>query len=366
MGMRIGIDARLIRQFGMGTYVCELLHALAELDGDEQYVVFAAAGDRELVPSRFECVTADVPPYTLRELVEMGRIASRARLDLLHVSHFLVPFTRVPVVATLFDALALHFPPSARGVAYVAAMMHWAATRSARLFAISHAAKNDLLAAFDVPDEKIVVTHLAASGHFFRERGAREPFRYFLFSGRVARHKNLETLLRAFEIVRRRDPSLCVVLAGARHEDYADLPGVIVRGFLSDEELAATYAGALALVMPSLMEGFGLPALEAMAAGAPVITSTARALMEVTGDAALHVDPRSPERLADAMWRIASDEALRATLTARGRQRARAFTWRRCAEETRAVYRDVLGTISAGSPAAGDPVSPTAVRPRSF
>lgn len=340
---RIGIDARLIRQFGMGTYVRGLLHALAELDGDEQYVVFAAPGDRDLVPSRFDCVETDVPPYTLRELVEMARIASRARLDLLHVPHFLVPFTRLPVVTTLFDTITLRFPPNPRGLAYATAMMQWAAMRAARVIAISQAAKDDLLAAFDVPSEKVAVTHLAAGEHFFRARDAHPPYRYFLFPGRVAKHKNLPVLLRAFETVRRRDPDLRLVLTGERLEPYEQLPGVIGRGFLPDDELAATYAGALALVMPSAMEGFGLPALEAMAAGAPVITSTAPALVEITGDAALHVDVRSPERLAEAMGRVASDGELRATLVARGRERARAFTWRRCAEQTRDLYREVLG-----------------------
>lgn len=343
---RIGIDARLIRAFGMGTYVRGLLHGLAGLGGPEQYVVFAARGDRELMPPQFEIVEADAPPYTIRELVAMARLASRARLDLLHVPHFLVPFTRLAVVTTLFDAIPFHHAmPNPRGTPYVAGMMQWAASRAARVLTISHAAKADLLEAFDCPGEKIVVTHLGVEERFFQPVAAPPPFRYFMFSGRAAKHKNLSTLLRAFDIVRRRDPELRLVLAGARHEAHAGRPGVVVPGFVSDDELVAFYAGAVALVMPSFMEGFGLPPLEAMAAGTAVITSTARALVEITGDAALHVDPRSPEDLADAMWRIATDATLRATLGMRGRERARPFTWRRCAEETRAIYRDVLYTM---------------------
>jgi glycosyltransferase involved in cell wall biosynthesis len=340
---RIGVDARLIRAFGMGTYIRGLLHGLAGLGGPEQYVVFAASGDRALLPQQFEIVETDVPPYTIRELVVMARLASRSRLDLLHVPHFLVPFTGLPVVTTLFDAIPFHYAmPNPRGTPYVAWMMQWAASRAARVLTISHAAKADLLEAFDCPSEKISVTHLAVDDRFFQPVQAAPPFRYFMFSGRVARHKNMPPLLRAFEIVHRRDPELRLVLAGARHEAYAGIPGVVVPGFVPDDELVAFYAGALALVMPSFMEGFGLPPLEAMAAGTAVITSTARALVEVTGDAALHVDPRSAEELAEAMWRIATDAGLRATLGMRGRERARAFTWRRCAEETRAIYRDVL------------------------
>ncbi|HVG23117.1 MAG TPA: glycosyltransferase family 1 protein [Thermoanaerobaculia bacterium] len=339
---RIGIDARLLRAFGMGTYVRGLLRGLAELEGDEEYVVFAAGGDRALVPPRFECVTADVPPYTIRELVAMARLATRARLDLLHVPHFVVPCTRLPVVTTLFDAIPFHHAmPNRRGTPYVAWMMQRAASRAARVLAISHAAKSDLLEALDLDRERIVVTHLGVDGRFFHPSEARLPFRYFLFTGRAASHKNLETLLAAFAIVRRRDPELRLVLAGARHERHAASPGVVVPGFVPDGELPALYAGAIALIMPSFMEGFGLPALEAMAAGTAVITSTARALVEVTGDAALHVDPRSPHALADAMERVGSDGELRAMLIAKGRERARGFTWRRCAEETRSVYRAV-------------------------
>ena len=110
-------------------------------------------------------------------------------------------------------------------------------------------------------------------------------------------------------------------------------------GFVSNEELASLYRGALALVLPSSEEGFGLPAAEAMASGTAVITSTNAALVEVTGDAALHVDANDVDALASAMLRVASDDAFRGALGSLGLERARRFTWRRCAEITRAAYR---------------------------
>lgn len=345
---RIGIDARLLRSFGMGTYVRHLLRALDELEGEEKYVVFATAEDRELVPPRFEVVEADVRLYTIREVVDMTRLIARGRLDLLHVPQLIVPITSVPVVATLFDAIPFHYAlPNPRGTLYVALMMQWAAMRAERVLTISEAAKADLLEAFDCRSDKIVVTYPGVDDRFFHVAERVMPFRYFIFSGRVAKHKNMPALLEAFELVRRRDPGLRLVLAGARHERYAGLPGVIVPGFVSDEELASLYNGAIALVMPSFMEGFGLPPLEAMAAGTAVITSTARALTEVTGAAALHVDPRSPSDLAEAMWRLACDTELRDGLVKRGRAHARTFSWRRCAEQTRDVYREVLASQRA-------------------
>lgn len=345
---RIGIDARLIHSFGIGSYIRGLLGGLAALEGPEEYVVFLPGSARDLVPPRFETVAADVPPYTLRELAVMGRLAARAGLDLLHVPHFVIPFTRLPVVTTLFDAIPFHYPlPNPFAAPYITWMMQRAVTRAARVLTISHAAKEDLLEALDCPWEKIVVAHIGVD-EVFRGEGRPEARpalgRYFVFSGKVARHKNVRTLLEAFDLVRRRDPELRLVLAGGNHEPFAGRPGVVAAGFVSAGELVALYRDALAVILPSFMEGFGLPPLEGMAVGTPAITSTARALVEVTGDAALHVSPRSPAELAEAMWRIATDSGLRATLGARGRERARAFTWRRCAEQTRAVYRGVLGT----------------------
>jgi len=343
--VRIGIDARLIDAFGIGSYVRGLLGGLASLEGDEEYVVFVPSRLRERVPDGLETIVADVPPYTIRELVQMARLAGRTRLDLFHVPHFLVPWTDCRVVTTLFDAIPFHYPlPNPLAGPYIAWMMQNAADRAERILTISHAAKRDLLGALDVPPEKIAVAHIGLEDVFFRDSvessALRQP--YFVFSGKAARHKNLETLLEALVIARLSDPSLRLVLAGSNHERYRGHDGVDVPGFLSEENLVALYRGALAVVMPSFMEGFGLPPLEGMALGTPAITSTADALVEVTGDAALHVDPRSASDLADALLRVAHDPALRAELSARGRVHARSFTWRRCAEQTRAVYRDAM------------------------
>jgi glycosyltransferase involved in cell wall biosynthesis len=132
------------------------------------------------------------------------------------------------------------------------------------------------------------------------------------------------------------------VLAGAPFARFAGRARLA--GFVGDDELAALYRGALAVVVPSLDEGFGLPAAEAMASGVPVITSTAPALVEVTGDAALHADERSTRAIAAAMLRVSADAELRRTLSARGIERARAFTWRRCAELTRDAFRAAAKT----------------------
>ncbi|HEX6099044.1 MAG TPA: glycosyltransferase family 1 protein [Thermoanaerobaculia bacterium] len=338
--MRIGIDARLIRAYGIGSYIRGLLRGLASLDGPEEYVVFARPDVRALIPAQFEVVETSLPPYSIRELPLFGRVVDRARLDLLHAPHFTIPWTATRVVATLYDAIPFHYPlRNPVAFSYIAFMMQRAAVRAERIFAISHAAKRDLVGALDCDPDKITVIPIGVDDLFFNVgRGFSPPAlgRYFLFVGRVARHKNIETLLDALAIVRRRDPSIHVVLAGGEH---ASREGAIVPGYVDEERLLALYRGAIAVVMPSFMEGFGLPPLEGMALGTPAITSNAPALVEVTGDAALHFDAASAEQLADAMTRLANDPDLRAGLSRRGIERARPFTWRRCAEATRAIYR---------------------------
>lgn len=347
--MRIGIDARLVRAYGIGSYVRGLLQGMALLGGDEHYVVFARPGDRGFVPSSFEIVDADVEPYTYSEPLRMGRIVARARLDLLHVPHFTLPWTDVPIVTTLFDAIPFHYKlPNPVAFSYIALMMQTAARRARRILTISHAARRDLVGALDVDPERIMVVHIGVGDQFFREGPAATEWKpYFLFVGRVAGHKNIGTLLEALTIVRQSDPSVRLVLAGGKHDAHG-VEGVVVPGYVSEEELLGMYRGAVAVVMPSFMEGFGLPPLEGMALGTPAITSTAEALVEVTGDAALHVDARSPGQLAEAMLKLRHDTELRSLLAERGRERARRFTWRACAEATRAVYFEAL-SLQSGS-----------------
>jgi glycosyltransferase involved in cell wall biosynthesis len=152
----------------------------------------------------------------------------------------------------------------------------------------------------------------------------------------------VQTLVDAFARVRRELPEATLVLAGAPFERFRGRDGIDARGFVPIAELAALYRSATALVLPSVEEGFGLPAAEAMACGTAVITTTAPALMEITGDAALHVDARDDAAMAAAMLRVARDESLRASLAARGAERALAFTWKRCAELTRAAYERLV------------------------
>lgn len=330
--MRIGIDARKIADFGIGTYIRGLLR---EMPGE--YVAFAPKDAP--VPAGVEHIAVAAPHYSIRELIAVGRAADRGRLDLFHAPHYVVPFTKVPVAVTIHDLIHLHQPMRNPLAPLYARTMIRRAIRKARVvLTVSAAVKGELES--ELGAKRVVVTPNGIDEVFSPKKAAKT---HFLYVGNDKPHKNVDALVDAFVRVRGEIDGAPLILAGAPFDRFLDRDGVIARGFVNDEELVALYRGAIALVMPSLEEGFGLPAAEAMACGTAVITSLAPALVEITGEAALHVDARSIDALANAMTRVARDASLRDRLVARGLERARFFTWKRCAEITRRTFEEVLG-----------------------
>lgn len=319
--MRVGIDARKIGDFGIGTYIRGLLR---EID----YVVFAPRDAP--VPRNLEHIAFDAPHYSIRELVALGRAADRANLDLFHAPHYVVPFTRVPVAVTVHDLIHLHQPQrNPLAPLYARTMLRRAVRKARVVLTVSEAVKGELESELGARD---VIVAPNGIDEAFTPATAEKT--HFLYVGNDKPHKNVDALVEAFARV----GGAKLILAGAPFERFAGRENVIVRGFVTTEELVQLYRSAIALVMPSLEEGFGLPAAEAMACGTAVITSRAPALVEITGGAALHAEARSIDAIADAMRRVMSDASLRASLESRGVERARFFTWKRCAETIRAAF----------------------------
>lgn len=338
--MRIAIDARKIADFGIGTYIRGLLQGLVSLGRGDEIVALVEPGTA--VPDDVEAFPLTSPHYSVRELFGIGRAAARSGAQVLHSPHYVTPFTPLPLVVTIHDLIHLH-QPQRNPVAplYARWMLRRAVRRADRVLTVSGAVRDELLAELRADAARIVVT---PNGVDAWAAPSAPDGRYFLFTGNDKPHKNVDGLVAAFALVRREEPDARLVVAGAPFDRFAGAPGVELAGFVSDASLASLRAGATALVMPSHEEGFGLPAAEAMAAGTPVITSMAGALLEVTGDAALHADARDPRRLAEAMLRVLRDDVLRATLRERGRVRAREFSWRSCAEKTREAYEAALAS----------------------
>jgi glycosyltransferase involved in cell wall biosynthesis len=341
--MRIGIDARKISDFGIGTYVRGLLRGLATVRESETYVVFAPAEAAKFLPHGFEYVELNTPHYSVRELIAVGRAANRARIDLLHVPHYVVPVVRGPVVTTIHDLIHLRMPHrNPLKPLYARAMLRRAVSRSSHVLTVSAAVREDIIQTLYGRPERITVTPNGVDDVFRASAPRASPGSYFLYAGNDKPHKNVDHLVEAFSIVRASHPRLSLILAGAPFERHHAREGIVAAGFLSTSELAALYRSAIAVVQPSSDEGFGLPAAEAMASGTAVITSRAPALVEVTGDAALHVDVATFDELVTAIARLATDDALRVALARRGIERARDLTWSRCAAMTRNVYSAVL------------------------
>ena len=373
--MRIAIDARKLHDYGIGTYVRNLARYLARQQSPHHYLLLCRPGDADFVRSlgpAFEPLVERAGHYSITEQLSVPMALRRARVDLFHAPHYVVsPLVHCPTVVTIHDCIHLRFPqdlPNRLAPYYVRIVMRMAARRARRVLTVSQASKDDILRFLDIPASKVEVIYNALDDRLAIEptdedfARVRERFQlnspFFLYSGNVKPHKNIDRLIEAFAILRSRgiNPTAKLLVLGDQISRYPNLRRMVHRfqlhqhvrflGFVPDATLAALYRMADLFVFPSLYEGFGLPPLEAMAAGTPVITSNVSSLPEVVGDAALLIDPTNAGAIADAMARVLSDPALRAQLIARGHERVKMFSWERSVARTRAVYEEVLASRS--------------------
>lgn len=369
--MRIGVDGRKLHDFGIGTYIQGLLQGFREIASPHQYVVFlpheAARSQSPLAGDpRFTLAVDSSPPYSLRELIALPRQMRRHHLDLFHATHYVLPPLRpCPAVVTIHDLIHLLFPtqlPSRGAWLYARVMLRWAARSAWRVITVSETTRRDLVAILGVPVEKIRVIPNGVSSLFHPAEdeaalvrvltalGVSRP--YLLFVGNPKPHKNLPFLLDVFAKLAPAIPSLSLVIAGVTAPRLrTELDDRIARSgltgrvgllrYLHPDQLLVLYQGALGLVLPSRYEGFGLPALEAMACGTPVVAATGGALPEVIGEAGWLLPPDDSEAWLAALRDLWDDAHLRKKLRSKGLERATAFTWRRAAEATLSVYDDV-------------------------
>jgi glycosyltransferase involved in cell wall biosynthesis len=303
----------------------------------------------DLVPEGIEPVELRARSQVLRMAVRVSRLLHRLRPALAHFEHALPLACPCPAVVTVPD-LSFERDPSVmplRDRLIFRTAVPRAARSAACVLTISELTKRDLIELYGIPDEKIVVTPLAADPAFEPDGPTPNGDPYALFVGALQPRKEATTAIEALSLLG--EPAPRLVLVGPDKGGRAEaeraaaklgLAGrVELRGHVPQDELAALYRGAVCLVFPSRYEGFGLPVLEAMASGTPVVATTAGALPEVAGDAAILVEERNPVALAGGIERaIADHDRLRAA----GLERARCYSWAETARRTLDVYRELL------------------------
>jgi glycosyltransferase involved in cell wall biosynthesis len=363
----ITIDARMLGYTGIGTYLKCLLEHLAIPCHKFKFDTLATAPEllKFLPADRFNFVRAISPIYSLSEQWEILRLAHGS--PLLHCPHYNVPLAyRGRLIVTIHDLIHVDFPEYAASLSsriYARPMLKLAASKARHIIADSEFTKSQIVEYLGASSGKITVVLLGVEAQF-NERphqeavdriskglGVARP--YLLFVSNLKPHKNLEALLKAITIMRgrKRLDHMLVVLGDDRR--WRDATGqrvaelglsehVRIVPHVDSELLPWLYAGAEAFVMPSLIEGFGLPVLEAMACGTPVICSRAASLPEVGGDAVMYFDPHSPEELAAAIEKVLSSSDLQSEMKRKGLARAKLFSWEECARKHLEIYRRIL------------------------
>jgi glycosyltransferase involved in cell wall biosynthesis len=371
--VKIAIDVRKWRDFGIGTYVRNLVRHLARLDHETTYFLFCHDADeatlRDLAEN-FVPVVDSSAGYGLREHLSIPFKLKRLGAELLHSPHYVRPLLcTIPSVVTIHDCIHLLFPqylPNRMAWRYARYMMGSAIRHSAVVFTVSEASRADILRFYPWADpDKVHVVPNAIDTELLESPGEEEMARvreryqlhgrFVLFAGNVKPHKNLERLIRAFALVREQGghEDLQLLLIGDDVSKYGALrraaeatrlrQDIRFFGFVPPRTLAALYRMASVFAFPSLYEGFGLPPLEAMSCGTPVVTSRMSSLPEVVDEAALLVDAYSVENIAAGIAAILDDEALRQRLVEKGLERARAFSWDRSVRAIHAGYLKALG-----------------------
>jgi glycosyltransferase involved in cell wall biosynthesis len=362
--MRIGIDARLTfySQAGISRYIQRLVHELPKLAPAADWTVVQSRRDTRTLPGGRR-IDAWTPCHHRLERWALGVELLRHRLDLLHSPDFIPPaFGAGRSIITVHDLNFLHFPQflTEEALRYYAGQIEWAVGRADHILADSHQTRQDLIQLLGVPPEKVTTVHLAADEGFRPVSDLAALGRhdlspgYILFVGTLEPRKNIPTLLTAYRILLdRKATDVPLVLVGRRgwlaEGIFETLQALrlqdrvrILEDVAAQECLVQLYNGAAMLVIPSFYEGFGLPALEAMACGIPVIAADRGSLPEIVADAGLLVDPEDPDELAAAIRRLLADERLRCELIRKGGVQAARFNWSEAARQTWQVYRQVL------------------------
>lgn len=375
--MKVVIDTRRIRDFGVGTYIRNLLQALAAADSRHRYALICSPADQPYfanLPANFDTIPYARSDSSRMDHVDLPRLIARLRADVTHIPFHRVPlFLAKPYAVTIHDLSSLFFD-DARGALHAARAfrLRRSLDRAGGIIAVSGATRRDVMSLVPDAEERIRLIYNAPDPSFLRDAAvndtdARERHRileryqirypFLLYAGSIRPQKNIPRLIEAFAVARSglenhpdyRDLRLIVI--GDEISRHPDVRRAVIHsrvehcvrflGFIPLETLRVFHELATAFVFPSLYEGFGLPPLEAMASGTPVIASAVSSLPEVVGGAAMLVNPENVFDIARGITEVLLDDELRKELIVKGRRQAARFSWARTAEEVLRLYEEL-------------------------
>lgn len=376
--MKIAIDARFYGPFGkgLGRYTEKLIKYLEKVDQKNDYTIFLRKEnfDHYIVENNnFKKELADFKWYTLNEQINMPKVLKKGNFDLIHFPHFNVPLLyNGNFVVTVHDLILLDFPTkrattlgpikyALKNIGYKKVISS-AVRKAKKVITVSEYTKKRLIEHFDLDDDKIAVTYESCdkilpseeseNNDFLKLHNIQKP--YLLYVGNAYPHKNLERLLKVFKNLRKNSFNYQLVLVGkkdyfyqrlqdlARDLGLLDSGEVVFFGFAKDSELASLYQNASLYVFPSFIEGFGLPPLEAMSYGLPVVASKTSCLPEILGEAAKYFDPKNDDDIANVILKVLNDNVLKEEMKKLGLEQVKKYSWERCAKETLSVYESIL------------------------
>ncbi|HVN06470.1 MAG TPA: glycosyltransferase family 1 protein [Bryobacteraceae bacterium] len=371
MPLRIVLDVRRARDFGVGTYIRGLLSALAVIDSSDEYILITLPDDTGVLsglPPNFQTVSyPQSDSYYLNHLA-FPLFLWRLSPSVVHLPMNLVPlFMMVPYVVTVHDMASLLFDGGSRLRTNIRRfLLRRGLLRARRILAVSEATRRDVRDALGIPEDRIQLVYNAPNPDFFRPAQADRAsileryqidYPFLLYAGNIRPQKNIPRLVEAFAVARERlsrHPvyrDLHLIIIGDEISRYPSVRRAVIQtrvekvvrflGFVPFDALRIFFESAALFVFPSLYEGFGLPPLEAMATGTPVVASNVSSLPEVVGDAALLVNPEKVFEIAEAILEGLLDDDLRAELIVKGKAQAARYSWDRTAREVLKVYREV-------------------------
>ena len=376
--VKIAIDIRRMTEFGVGTYIRNVVRTLGRLDHETTFFLIGPAAKVEEIgplPANFHTVPLDGPERSLKNFREFRAIVQRRQCDLVHIPNlFSIPRALpCPYVMTVHDMLD-HLSRARQQTGFWGSLhfqlMQQVLRRASRIFAVSNFTKIEMEKLFGIPPAQIEVIYNAIDERFLRGHASAADrqliaeryqvnYPFLLYAGRISPHKNVVRMIEAFSALKtelEKDgvlPDLKLIIIGDDVSGNPDLRRTVVRsgvqndvrflGFVPVEVLRTFYDQAKIFVFPSLYEGFGLPPLEAMAHGTPVVTSNVSSLPEVVGNAAVLVHPENVFEIMRALHRVLLDQSLREKMKERSYKQAAKFSWEKSVKRIMDGYREVLG-----------------------